>query len=157
MSRIEKVEEELIIQASKEITELIGKTWSLETDPNTGMWDVVNGKTIIGFGETELQAVKTALSSLRDTQCQKMEEYEIVDHPQHYGGASARHEAISVIEEWGLGFHLGNVVKYISRAGKKPDQTTLSDLRKAAWYLDRYINNLEERNVANSKSRNGDN
>ena len=157
MSRIEKVEEELIIQASKEITELIGKTWSLETDPNTGMWDVMDGGTIIGFGETELQAVKTALSSLRGTQSQNLDEYEIVDHPQHYGGASAEHEAISVIEEWNLGFHLGNVVKYISRAGKKPDQTTLSDLRKAAWYLDRYIKNLEYQNDIDSQKGNGDN
>lgn len=41
-----------------------------------------------------------------------------IDHPEYYGGANI-YEAINVIEAWGLGFHLGNAVKYIARAGKK--------------------------------------
>ena len=40
-----------------------------------------------------------------------------VDHPAHYGGADNPYEAINVVEAWGLGFCLGNEVKYISRAG----------------------------------------
>lgn len=68
--------------------------------------------------------------------------YEQVDHPAHYGGKSDPYEAIKVIEAWGLGFCLGNAVKYISRAGKKPDADTLTDLSKAAWYLDREIKRL---------------
>ncbi len=61
-----------------------------------------------------------------------------VNHPSHYGGEKNPYEAIKVIEAWELEFHLGNVVKYISRAGKKtPD--ILQDLEKARWYLDRYI------------------
>lgn len=59
-----------------------------------------------------------------------------VDHPAHYGGDST-YEAIKVIEAWGLGFHLGNAVKYIARAGKKG--SALEDLQKARWYLDREI------------------
>ncbi len=39
-----------------------------------------------------------------------------VDHPAHYGGADNPYETINVIEAWDLGFHLGNVVKYIARA-----------------------------------------
>lgn len=66
-----------------------------------------------------------------------------IDHPQHYGGKSNVYEAIKVIEAWGLGFHLGNVVKYISRAGKKSQETLLEDLKKARWYLDRYIQQLQ--------------
>jgi hypothetical protein len=66
-----------------------------------------------------------------------------VDHPPHYGGADDPFEAIKVIEAWQLGFHLGNVVKYLSRAGKKG--TTLTDIKKARWYLDRYIALLEGR------------
>jgi len=60
---------------------------------------------------------------------------EAVNHPPHYkrGGI----EAIDVIEAWELGFHLGNAVKYISRAGHKGDE--VEDLEKARWYLDRYI------------------
>jgi len=60
-----------------------------------------------------------------------------VDHPSHYGGAENTYEAIKVIEAWNLGFNLGNVVKYISRAGKKGSK--LEDLKKAQWYLNREI------------------
>jgi hypothetical protein len=55
--------------------------------------------------------------------------------PSHY----SRHdpEPITVIEAWGLNFHLANVLKYIVRAPFKG--TELTDLRKAAWYLNRWI------------------
>lgn len=66
---------------------------------------------------------------------------EAVNHPAHYGGADNPYEAIKVIEAWGLGFCLGNTVKYLSRAGKKGD--ALEDLRKAQWYLNREIENME--------------
>ncbi len=62
---------------------------------------------------------------------------EAVDHPAHYGGAANAYEAIKVIEAWGLGFCLGNTVKYISRAERKG--AALEDLKKARWYLDREI------------------
>jgi hypothetical protein len=62
-----------------------------------------------------------------------------VDHPAHYGGAENPYEAIKVIEAWGLGFNLGNTVKYISRAERKG--APLQDLEKARWYLDREIAN----------------
>lgn len=65
-----------------------------------------------------------------------------VDHPPHYGGADNPYEAIKVIEAWGLGFNLGNAVKYVSRAGKKGDR--LEDLKKARWYLDREIQNASK-------------
>lgn len=67
---------------------------------------------------------------------------EAVNHPSHYGGEDNPYEAIKVIEAWGLGFHAGNTVKYIARAGKKGDK--LQDLKKARWYLDREIKRLEE-------------
>ena len=69
---------------------------------------------------------------------------EAVNHPAHYGGADNPYEAIKVIEAWGLGFCLGNTVKYISRAGKKGD--VLEDLKKARWYLDREIQRREKAN-----------
>jgi len=58
-----------------------------------------------------------------------------VEHPRHYtfGGI----EVIDAIEAWELGFHLGNVVKYVARAAHKG--CFLEDLRKARWYLDRRI------------------
>lgn len=58
-----------------------------------------------------------------------------VNHPPHYtqGGV----EPIDVIEAWGLGFHLGNAVKYIARCEHKG--AALEDLEKARWYIDREI------------------
>lgn len=70
---------------------------------------------------------------------------EAVNHPAHYGGADNPYEAIKVIEAWGLGFCLGNTVKYISRAGKKSSEATIQDLEKARWYLDREIAWRKER------------
>lgn len=75
---------------------------------------------------------------------------EMVKNPDHYGGASNPYEAIKVIENWDLGFHLGNTVKYISRAGKKYPEKELEDLLKAEWYLNRRIENLKKRNESNS-------
>ena len=67
---------------------------------------------------------------------------EMVNNPEHYGGATNIYEAIKVIEAWNLDFHLGNTVKYISRAGIKNPEKELEDLKKAAWYLQRKIDNL---------------
>lgn len=58
---------------------------------------------------------------------------DMVNSPPHYIGNGL--EVIEVIEGWKLGFHLGNAVKYVLRAGRKGDG--LEDLRKALWYLTR--------------------
>ena len=68
---------------------------------------------------------------------------EKVNHPDHYGGESNPYEAIKVIEAWDLNFHLGNVVKYISRAGKK-SKSSVEDLKKAEWYLSRYVQFIQK-------------
>lgn len=68
---------------------------------------------------------------------------EAVNHPSHYGGENNIYEAIKVIEAWQLDFHLGNAVKYISRAGKKESDKTIQDLEKAKWYIERKINQLK--------------
>lgn len=67
---------------------------------------------------------------------------ETVDHPAHYGGEDDPFECIKVIEAWRLGFHLGQVLKYVRRAPEKG--THVEDLKKARWYLDREIARLEE-------------
>ena len=67
---------------------------------------------------------------------------ESVNNPEYYGGKENTYEAIKVIEAWELNFHLGNVVKYISRAGKKDKTKLKEDLEKAKWYLDRFIGTL---------------
>lgn len=70
---------------------------------------------------------------------------EQVDHPSHYGGASNPYEAIKVIENWNLDFHLGNTVKYISRAGRKDPTKEIEDLEKASFYLSRKIEMLKKK------------
>lgn len=72
-----------------------------------------------------------------------------VNHPQHYGG-NTTYETIKVIDAWGLGFSLGNAVKYISRAGKKGD--ALEDLKKAAWYLQHAIEQREKEQLEHYKA-----
>jgi hypothetical protein len=64
-----------------------------------------------------------------------------VNHPAHYkvGGI----ETIDFIEAKSLGYNLGNVVKYVSRADHKGER--LENLEKARWYLDREIGNLSEK------------
>lgn len=64
-----------------------------------------------------------------------------VDHPSHYN--SGKIEVIEAIEDWKLGYHLGNTVKYCARAGKKDPTKEVEDLEKAAWYLKRKIELLK--------------
>ena len=67
--------------------------------------------------------------------------YDTVEEPSHY--VEGREiEPISVIEDWQLGFHLGNALKYIARAGRKSEDPT-EDIEKARWYLARYLESLK--------------
>lgn len=61
-----------------------------------------------------------------------------INRPGHY--TYGKIESIDVIEAFG--FHLGNVFKYIARHKHKGQP--LEDLKKAKWYLERYIKQLEE-------------
>jgi hypothetical protein len=67
-----------------------------------------------------------------------------VNNPTYYGGKDNPYEAIKVIEAWGLDFCLGNVVKYVSRAGKKDPLKFREDLEKAKWYLQRAIEEIPD-------------
>lgn len=78
-----------------------------------------------------LNQVKTGLEGLAHR--------EAVNHPPHYNSGNI--EVIDAIEDWGLDFNSGNVVKYIARHQHKTDP--LEDLKKARWYLDRIIEGYE--------------
>ena len=67
-------------------------------------------------------------------------ETDTIERPAHYTFSAI--EPIDVIEAWAFGFHLGNVLKYLARAGRKGSK--LDDLKKARWYLDREIKRMEE-------------
>jgi hypothetical protein len=55
----------------------------------------------------------------------------------YYKSVGGDIEAIDIIEMYGLGFSLGNAIKYILRAGKKGDIG--EDLVKAIWYINRHM------------------
>lgn len=67
---------------------------------------------------------------------------DVINHPAHY--TFGKIETIDVIEDWNLPYHLGNAIKYISRAGHKDPTKKIEDLKKAQWYLNRYIEKLEQ-------------
>lgn len=66
---------------------------------------------------------------------------ELVNHPGHYQSVGG--EVIDIIERWGLGFCLGNALKYICRAGKKEGADRRTDLEKAQFYIRRALGNSE--------------
>jgi len=65
---------------------------------------------------------------------------EMVNHPDHYQGNNF--EVIDIIEDYELGFNLGNAIKYILRADKKGNKK--QDLKKAMWYIQREVNTGNE-------------
>ena len=67
-----------------------------------------------------------------------------VKHPSHY--TDGKIEVIECIEDKRLGYHRGNAIKYICRAGKKDASKEIEDLQKAIWYINREIRNIKRRN-----------
>lgn len=73
----------------------------------------------------------------------------IINHPDHY--VSGGIETIDFIEAKDLNFNLGNVVKYVSRCGRKKSKgmtssaKAIQDLEKAKWYLEREISTRKGR------------
>lgn len=66
--------------------------------------------------------------------------------PEYYGGQSNPYEVFQVLEQWGLDkdFYLGNVIKYVVRAGKKDSGKYKEDLQKAMVYLQKRIDSLDK-------------
>lgn len=60
-------------------------------------------------------------------------------------------EVINAIEDWKLGYHLGNVIKYVVRSPYKGEE--LEDLKKARFYLNRFIEILEKRSPGGKNER----
>ena len=65
-----------------------------------------------------------------------------IEHPDYYSSGGI--EAIDFIDAHKLNFNLGNVVKYVTRAGRKDGEDTLTALRKAQWYLEHEIEREEQ-------------
>lgn len=72
-----------------------------------------------------------------------MEKYDAVNNPQHYTTRPSGVECIDITEHHD--FCIGNAIKYLWRAGLKGEGTEVEDLKKAMWYINRKINQLEKR------------
>ena len=89
------------------------------------------------------------MKSYAEEQLEHCSKKEMVNHPSHYGGADNPYEAIKVIEAWDADFNIGTTLRYLCRCGKKTiggsaEEMRLEDLKKARWYLDREISNIEK-------------
>lgn len=62
---------------------------------------------------------------------------DLVNKPPHYTDGGV--DTLKFIEAKDLNYRLGNVVKYVSRAGKKVGSDPVQDLEKARFYLEREI------------------
>ncbi len=95
--------------------------------------------TITKHMEAKPATRSTVTTAVKPTKV-STEEHDVVNHPSHYTRGNI--EVIDFIEDQQLPYHLGNVVKYVARAGYKGD--IVEDLKKAQWYLNRYIRTLEK-------------
>ena len=95
-------------------------------EKNAKMAEIVEDR--VGFWKELVQEVVAAEAPYTPVQPDP------VNHPPHYKAGGI--ETIDFIEAKQLGYHLGNVVKYISRAQHKGG---MQDLLKAQWYLNRAI------------------
>ena len=85
-------------------------------------------------------AVRSALTPLKK-EVSPLGNYEKVEHPKHYNTSDI--EVWDAIIAWDLDFLLGNVVKYVARAGRKPGESAVNDLLKARQYLDKEIDAIK--------------
>ena len=95
--------------------------------------DEVEGKAAVGEKPTKL----FVQPQYKDVAMKLLADNDLVNHPPHYKSGGI--ETIDFIEAKDLNYRLGNVVKYVSRAGKKSTDP-VQDLEKALWYLQREIN-----------------
>jgi hypothetical protein len=78
------------------------------------------------------------MTKLSDTKYIKVDlASEAVNHPNHYQGDG--YEVLDIIDDFDLNFNLGNVLKYVLRAGKKDPELKKEDLEKALFYLQREV------------------
>ena len=74
-------------------------------------------------------------------QCEKPRD-PAIEHPDYYNAGGI--EVVKVISAFGLNFNTGNCIKYVCRSGHKPGADRITDLRKAVFYLNLEIEELEK-------------
>lgn len=103
-------------------------------------------KTIIRDGNGNVLDIQMKEPGESFNSCRARNGFDMVNHPKHYKAKNGM-EVIDVIEAFTANLegyeatHTGNVIKYICRWKEK---NGLEDLKKAQWYLNRLIENIEE-------------
>ena len=103
-------------------------------------------KTIIRDGNGNVLDIQMKEPGESFNSCRARNGLDMVNHPKHYKAKNGM-EVIDVIEAFTANLegyeatHTGNVIKYICRWKEK---NGLEDLKKAQWYLNRLIKNIEE-------------
>lgn len=126
---------------SKELTcEGCGTTFIHKKEKAQGRWPKYCPECLPKYSKEPKKkevAVEPVAQTIEEHEVKAIKE-DVINHPSHY--TRGKIEVIDFIEDQQLPYHLGNVIKYIARAGPKGDK--LEDLKKARWYLDRYINEV---------------
>lgn len=127
---------------SKELTcEGCGTTFIHKKEKAQGRWPKYCPECLPKYSKVPKKkevAVEPVAQTIEEPEVKVVEvpkNEDVINHPSHY--TRGKIEVIDFIEDQQLPYHLGNVIKYIARAGYKGDK--LEDLKKARWYLDRYI------------------
>jgi hypothetical protein len=131
---------------SKELTcEGCGVTFTHKKEKAQGRWPKYCPECLPKYSkvpkkkEVDVTLANMVANKLEEPEVKVVElKEDVINHPSHY--TRGKIEVIDFIEDQQLPYHLGNVIKYIARAGYKGDK--LEDLKKARWYLDRYINGV---------------
>ena len=71
----------------------------------------------------------------------EVEKESAVEHPKHYNNIAGI-ECLDVVEHFN--FNRGNAIKYVWRAGEKSKEKEVEDLKKAIFYIEREVKNLQE-------------
>ena len=126
---------------SKELTcEGCGVTFIHKKEKAQGRWPKYCPECLPKYSKVPKkkdEVVEPVAQTIEEHEVKAIKE-DVINHPSHY--TRGKIEVIDFIEDQQLPYHLGNVIKYIARAGYKGDK--LEDLKKARWYLDRYINEV---------------
>jgi len=129
---------------SKELTcEGCGVTFVHTKEKAQGRWPKYCPECLPKYSKVpkkkDVQAIaEEVVQTIEEQAFELPKQEDVINHPSHY--TRGKIEVIDFIEDQQLPYHLGNVIKYIARAGHKGDK--LEDLKKARWYLDRYINEV---------------
>ena len=141
MSKMEKIRRAMLKYPKLKAKDLANKIGVSVQDVYSTRYLAKKQNKANGYPPLETEEEKEVFAVICDS-CESEEELvktDMVNHPPHYtvGGL----EVIDFIEAKQLSYHLGNVVKYVVRAGHKGDP--LQDLQKARWYLERAIQKAE--------------